>query len=131
MNVFTYGSLMFAPVWNRVVRGRYRSAPASVAGYRRLAVRGASYPGLVRAPGADCAGRVYFGVAARDLARLDDFEGLAYRRATVCCRLLDEATPVRAAVYVFVDRRRLEPRDWDPQGFAAGGLPDFVARHWG
>jgi hypothetical protein len=28
LNVFTYGSLMFPEVWNRVVHGRYQLCPA-------------------------------------------------------------------------------------------------------
>ncbi|UCE33018.1 MAG: gamma-glutamylcyclotransferase [Burkholderiales bacterium] len=131
MNVFTYGSLMFAPVWSRLVRGRYRSAQARLDGYRRLAVRGKSYPGLVREVGACCRGTVYFGVSARDAARLDAFEGSAYLRRTVRCRLDGSGAPLRADTYVFVDRERLEACDWDPQQFAAGDLAHFVASHWG
>ena len=39
-HVFTYGSLMFEPVWGGVVAGRYRSMPAVLPGYRRQRVRG-------------------------------------------------------------------------------------------
>ncbi|HEX8884050.1 MAG TPA: gamma-glutamylcyclotransferase family protein, partial [Noviherbaspirillum sp.] len=74
-NVFTYGSLMFAEVWQPLVSGRYPSGPAVLAGYRRFAVPGVTYPGIVAAPGQEVAGLLYRDVAPDDLARLDLFEG--------------------------------------------------------
>ena len=57
-HVFTYGSLMYAPVWERVVVGRYQAAQASAAGFRRHAVRGETYPGVVSAAGGLVLGRL-------------------------------------------------------------------------
>lgn len=116
-HVFTYGSLMFAPVWQRVVRSAYRSSAATLAGFRRFALVDETYPGMIEADGASVTGVLYFDVDAADLQALDDFEGTEYERRTV-----QVTTPAGAVVtaqtYVFLLPRRLAQHDWDPDGFA-------------
>ena len=79
-HIFTYGSLMFAEVWQRVVRGSYRSAPATIVDHARYALRGETYPGMIAEAGGTVLGVLYFAVDAQDLALLDAFEGTEYRR---------------------------------------------------
>jgi len=86
-HVFTYGSLMFPEVWQRVVRGDYRSAPAVLDGHARFALAGETYPGAIARSGAIVAGIVYFDVSDADVAALDAFEGSQYRRDRVRIRL--------------------------------------------
>ncbi len=131
VNVFTYGSLMYPQVWDRVVRGRYRSADARLAGFRRRALTDATYPAAVPEPGASIPGRVYFDVTADDLARLDAFEAAEYRRDEVEVQVDAQAgpLPVRAQVYVYLVASRLAPRDWDVRGFERDHLADFAQRH--
>lgn len=116
-SIFTYGSLMFPQVWQRVVRGRYAHAPATLDGHARYAVRGASYPGMVAQDDASVAGVVYFDVDERDVAALDAFEGSDYRRVTVAARLPDGiCLPVDT--YLFINRPDLLAQDWTPDNFA-------------
>jgi len=131
LNVFTYGSLMYPEVWDRVVRGRYRSAAAQLTGFRRRALTDASYPAAVSEAGARIRGRVYFDVAADDLARLDAFEASEYRREEVEVQADTPAGPVtaRAQVYVYLVVSRLAPQDWDEQRFERDHLADFAQRH--
>jgi len=132
MNVFTYGSLMYPQVWDRVVRGRYRSAAGLLQGFRRRALRGVSYPGAIPEANAQIAGRVYFDVAAEDLARLDAFEASEYRRDAVFVSLPAEAgRAVPAQVYVYLDASRMDPQDWDAQRFEREHLAGFVDDHAG
>jgi gamma-glutamylcyclotransferase (GGCT)/AIG2-like uncharacterized protein YtfP len=133
MNVFTYGSLMYPQVWDRVVRGRYRGAAALLRGFRRCALRGLAYPGAVPDPGAQVVGRVYFDVDPDDLARLDAFEASEYRREAVIVSLPDApaAACVPAQLYVYLDSSRLEAQDWDAQRFEREQLAGFVASHTG
>lgn len=118
MPVFTYGSLMFPAIWQRVVRGSYRALPATAAGFARYAVREATYPGMVREPGAAVEGVVYLDVDATDLAALDAFEGDEYRRETITVRLADGAR-LTADAYVFLAVQRLLPTPWEPEAFQA------------
>jgi gamma-glutamylcyclotransferase (GGCT)/AIG2-like uncharacterized protein YtfP len=133
VNIFTYGSLMFEEVWQRVVGEKYRHTRARLYGYRRLKVRQEVYPAVVEAsPEVYVEGRLYFDITETDVCRLDRFEGEYYRKETVKCRLAGgRACP--AAVYVFKNayRCRLTEEAWDPAEFAQTGLRVFLARYRG
>jgi gamma-glutamylcyclotransferase (GGCT)/AIG2-like uncharacterized protein YtfP len=116
MNIFTYGSLMFPEVWQRVVRGDYRSAAATIADCRRYAIERETYPGMVRERGGAVTGVVYFDVDTADLAALDAFEGTDYRRETVDVRLATGET-VPADTYFYLATARLLNAPWDPGVF--------------
>jgi gamma-glutamylcyclotransferase (GGCT)/AIG2-like uncharacterized protein YtfP len=121
-NVFTYGSLMFAEVWQPLVVGRYRSEPAILSGYRRFAVPGVAYPGVVAAPGQQVAGLLYRDVGPDDLARLDLFEGAEYRRDALPVTLADGSV-LNAETYVWLDHDRLSDTPWLPEAFR---LREFI-----
>lgn len=114
--VFTYGSLMFPQVWQRVVRGHYRSAPAVLDGHARFALTGETYPGTIVRPGASVAGIVYFDVSDADIASLDAFEGSEYRRDRVRIRL-DSGEPAEADTYLYLLPQKLSESPWLPEEF--------------
>ena len=124
-NVFTYGSLMFEPVWSRVVAGRYGQLAARLDGFDRFAVVGEDYPGAVPAPAGRIDGVVYLAVEEADVARLDDFEGADYRRTTVAVTAADGSTHA-AETYVYLPVDRLAPTGWAPESFA---LEHFLATY--
>lgn len=115
-NVFTYGSLMFPEVWQRVVRGQYRSISATLDDHVRLAIVDETYPGMIARPGSQALGVLYFDVNADDLARLDHFEGHDYRRATLHVRTAG-GEPVLAESYLYLPEQRLSKQDWLPEEF--------------
>ena len=43
-HLFVYGTLMYAPVWRRLVLGNHRKTRARLTGYRRFGIRGQVYP---------------------------------------------------------------------------------------
>lgn len=124
-HIFTYGSLMFAEVWQPLVGGRYLSEPAVLPGYRRFAVPGVAYPGIVAAPGQEVAGLLYRDVAPDDLARLDLFEGAEYRRDALPVTLAD-GTVLVAETYVWLDHGRLSDAAWLPEAFR---LREFIMNY--
>lgn len=130
LHVFTYGSLMFAPVWQRVVQGRYHCIKATLFGYQRFAVSGEAYPGILVHSGgaadAQVAGLVYLDVDADDLLRLDRFEGEDYRRCTVGVHTDAAAPALPAQTYVYNHAARLSEQAWNPQDFA---LEQFMASY--
>ena len=126
-HIFTYGSLMFPRVWQRVVRGTYRSAPATVSDHARFAVTGQAYPGMVALPGAAVRGLVYFDVGAADIALLDAFEGEAYRRDVVEA-VLENGSPAAVGTYIHIDKSALSAAPWDPDRFQ---IERFIALHFG
>lgn len=116
VHVFTYGSLMFPQVWERVVRGRYRSARGTLAGFARYAIEGETYPGMVAEAGAQVKGVLYFDVGPEDLAALDAFEGIEYRRDKVAVRA-ESGERVEAHTYVYLLPARFSGAPWNPDEF--------------
>ena len=130
MNVFTYGSLMYAGVWLRVVTGTYAQQKGVVRGFQRLRVNNEHYPGLIKGEG-DVAGVVYIDVSAGDMARLDQFEGELYRRELVEVVVEDESR-IQAFVYVIRDEfKGILGDTWSVEEFERQGLAEFVARYSG
>lgn len=69
------------------------SKRAVLSGYRRVYKSGATYPILITAPKQAIEGVLVSALGARDVARLDAFEGLNYRRKmlqVVLCSSQDE-----------------------------------------
>lgn len=119
--VFTYGSLMFPEVWQKLVRGQYRSSPANANGYARFAVLEARYPGMVLMEGASVDGVLYHDVDAADLERLDQFEGSEYRRDTITVMLAD-GSELTADTYIHIVTERLATTPWAPAEFDLAGF---------
>jgi gamma-glutamylcyclotransferase (GGCT)/AIG2-like uncharacterized protein YtfP len=115
-HVFTYGSLMFAEVWQRVVRGDYRFVSAVLDGHARYEIAGETYPGMVPQAGAAVRGVLYFDVAPEDMAALDAFEGSEYRRETVNVRQ-EQGGMLSADTYLYLPRHKLSPAAWEPERF--------------
>ncbi len=116
VHVFTYGSLMFPQVWQRVVRGDYRSAVARLDGHARFEIAGETYPGMVVRPGASVDGVLYFDVSPADVAALDAFEGEEYRRDRVRVALFSGEI-VDAATYLYLPHQKLSDSPWLPEAF--------------
>lgn len=132
-HLFCYGSLMFRPVWSRVVRGRYDYIDARLYGFQRRGVQGETYPCLIPGRVADCVeGILYFHIDSADVVRLDEFEGNLYDRQTVTC--IDELQCFHTAeVYVLNcrDLARATGATWDEQWFVSKGLAQFLGALWG
>ena len=128
INIFTYGSLMFPQVWQKVVRGDYRSSSASIHGFRRVCVLYANHPALIiSARATPILGRVYFHVSVEDIARLDYFETRAYERVSVAVTI--DANATAAQTYLAIDMDLLTDTDWSAQTFEKTGLPVFLATY--
>ncbi|MGD2119054.1 MAG: gamma-glutamylcyclotransferase [Chromatiales bacterium] len=132
MHVFTYGSLMFAPVWNKVVRRSYRSTAASLAGHVRRPVKNEAYPVIYPATAERVSGLLYFDVAADDLRRLDLFEGEYYQRQSLSVCIADGSTLVADTYVVKPQFRHIAAAgDWDPEYFRRHGMQAFLRRYQG
>lgn len=116
-HVFTYGSLMFADVWSRVVAADYASIGATLDAHARFDVVDQTYPGMVPRADASVAGVLHLDVDDADVERLDRFEGDDYRRTTVLVECAD-GTQRHADTYVYLHRDRLLPSRWEPDRFA-------------
>jgi gamma-glutamylcyclotransferase (GGCT)/AIG2-like uncharacterized protein YtfP len=131
-NVFVYGSLMFDDVWNRIAGRRYEKHTALLKGYRRLCVKGETYPGLVKSFNCSVEGVVYLDVTAQDIRRLDRFEGDYYRRISVAVSS-ETGDMLDAEVYLFSKQSRhlLSTLPWNPVRFQMLHLRRFITRYRG
>ena len=132
MHVFTYGSLMFPAVWQRVVSGDYQSSQAWLNGFERRAVRGTTYPCLIRSESSPpIQGILYYDVNKVDLDRLDQFEGEQYQRLLVSCDL-PGGKRIDAFAYVWPEENVSQVGDqWDLNWFQEHGLALFLQRYSG
>jgi len=132
-NVFTYGSLMFDQVWNRVVGGSYQKYSARLYGFERRKIKGETYPAIIEATVKDWVdGQLYKNVSETDIDNLDRFEGEYYIRQLTQCNLPD-GSGEPAVVYVFRQRYRslLDSADWNPDWFANFGIHTFLSGYKG
>ena len=134
-NLFTYGSLMFAPVWGRVVKGTYASSEEELEGFARYQVLGEEYPAVLRStdvlstsapPSSLLTGRVYWNIDEQDQARLDAFDGSDYERIKVTTR-----SQKQVDLYLYRHPQRLSQTAWDPVWFERQGMTEFLKRYPG
>ena len=127
MNIFTYGSLMFPEVWERVTGLTGRGTPARLADHAARRIRGQSYPALVAAPGEVTAGILYQNVPPDAVTRLDDFEGAFYDRIRVGVEVADGAA---TSAWVYRAARQddpdILPAPWQAGCFEREHLPRFL-----
>jgi gamma-glutamylcyclotransferase (GGCT)/AIG2-like uncharacterized protein YtfP len=122
---------MFTEVWERLVDQQCRKMDAILYEYKRLAVKGEVYPGLVECVGGSVSGKLYMGVMPTYLKQLDVFEGEYYKRV---CVDVDTCAGVHSAeVYVFRRKYRtlLSSKEWDQLGFAEKGIKRFISSYAG
>ena len=127
-NVFTYGALMFDPVWSRIVANGYDRCDAILRGYERKGVRDEVYPVVV--PSSEYSqvrGVVYLDVSPSDLIRLDQFEGEYYLRKKVMVATEEEGT-FSAEVFILKEEYYavISPEEWDPVHFSTTGIHYFL-----
>jgi gamma-glutamylcyclotransferase (GGCT)/AIG2-like uncharacterized protein YtfP len=127
MNLFTYGSLMFPEVWERVTGLCGAGQPASLADHAARRIRGQTYPALVTGVGESTEGVLYADVTPEAVARLDAFEGPFYERVMVGVSLGDGAA-TRAWVYraALPDDPDILAECWDPERFQREHLGRFL-----
>ena len=128
-DVFTYGTLMVPEVMRAVTGQAYTHQRAALHGFNRFRVRHEVYTAIIAAADASTTGRLYLGVDAASLKRLDDFEGEYYTRQSVTVMVTgDHGETHQAIAYVIADahRHRLSDEPWDEAAFVEHHLPEFL-----
>lgn len=102
MRCFFYGTLMdpelLALVVGREVPGR-DTEPAVLPGFRRVRVRGATFPALIAAPEAHVEGLAVSGLTERDIDRARFYEGDEFTLESVMITLREWNRTVGAAAF--------------------------------
>ncbi len=132
-SIFTYGSLMYDSVWQRVVNHRYEMQNGQLKGYIRRSVIDEEYPVIIKGQHTDfVTGVLYESVDDVAVARLDKFEGAYYSREQVSV-LLAGGKCIQSEVYVLKDEYRhiMLDKAWDQTQFEAEGIHAFLRAYWG
>lgn len=128
--LFCYGTLEFPPILEAVAGRRFPGRAAVLPGYRRLAVRGQVFPGIVAQAGAEVGGTLYRGLSNAHLRRLDAYENAFYRRRPL--RVRDAAGGRSRLAWTYVVpalyRHRLAAADWDPAVFLRRHYARYLRR---
>jgi gamma-glutamylcyclotransferase (GGCT)/AIG2-like uncharacterized protein YtfP len=129
MNLFTYGTLMFPEIWERVVGRGFATLPATLSGYAVFRVAHGVYPVMVAA-GADARvrGLIYRDVDAAAMSLLDEYESDLYDRVAVSAAADDGL--VKCEAYVLPADRRSYASDqpWEADKFRRESLAVYLRR---
>lgn len=132
MHIFTYGSLMYAPVWTKVVTGHYPYQTATLYDYQRVCVKNEDYPVIIPQAGKQLHGIIYFDVSTADVKRLDAFEGEYYNRINhpIQCQT---GNILEAAMYALAPEHSTiaELKPWPVEQFEQTGLQRFLQQYRG
>lgn len=129
--LFFFGTLMDPDILGLVIGRPVDSRelePAGLSGFRRVRVAGASYPMLVPDPAGFVEGRLWRGGTASERARLDAYEGPAYRLEPVVVETRS-GERVAALVYLAVPGSlRPSEEPWELAAWQARFKPLYLAR---
>ena len=129
---FAYGTLMCEDIMLAVTGHRFSRTPGVLRDYRRRAVKGEAYPGIIPERGRVVEGIVYRDVPDNAWAFLDAFEGEMYQRRIVGVNLADK-TFIEAYTYVVRPdfESRLDSSEWDFEKFLQSDKKIFEAYYAG
>lgn len=128
MRLFTYGTLMFPEVWQRISIGVFPAEPAVLRGYAMYRVKDAVYPGIIRADtGPEVHGLVYTDLDEDTLFELDTYESSFYERLPVRVTLAS-GEEVECHAYIVPSSRRdlLTSESWDAEMFRVNELDRYL-----
>ena len=129
MHLFTYGTLVFPEVWQRIAVREAVAERATLCGFAIYRVKDAIFPGIVRAGEVDrVSGMLYRDLDDDTLFELDAYESDFYQRLAVSV-VTEEGESVEGQAYLVPDSRRdmLTDEPWDAQWFAEHKLAKYLS----
>jgi len=127
-NIFTYGTLMFRPVWLQASDKVHKSIDAKIYGFERKSVQGEVYPVLIPGDKNDLVdGVVFFDISEHTRLKLDAFEGPQYELQEIEAVTQDNKI-VKAHAYILKKEfyHIISQNYWDPQRFEKEHLENFL-----
>ncbi len=129
MDLFCYGTLRCAEVFEAVTGYARKGVEAVLDGYAAYRFVGRNYPGLVPDAGRQVSGVLYTRLDREIVTRLDRYEGDEYRKLRVRVRLADgRLRPAWVYLCRHPLRHRLSRESWDYQLFVDKELDDYLRR---
>ena len=129
--IFVYGTLMYPPVLNLLLKRVPMLTPATVKGFRRCRVLNQPYPAVVIDATASVDGLLLSGLLADETETPHDYEGEEYVLHTGVEAVTKEGRTTRALYLwdteAYADRHVCPSEPWDEQAFVDRDLDAFVA----
>lgn len=131
-HIFTYGSLMYPQIMERVCGIHLMSRPATLHHFRRSRLQHLDYPGVFAHKDAHVPGILYLDLPTPALRRLDDFEGDQYMRQEVEVEV-DGGQYLSAMTYVLQAHCQTlaTGEEWDFATFLNSGKDRFITTYIG
>ena len=129
MRLFTYGTLTFPEVWQRISVGTFPSRTAVLKGYSLFRVKEAVYPGIIRSNSAsDVHGLLLDGINDDTMFELDAYESSFYDRLPVKV-VVEDGAEVECYAYIVPESRRdlLTNESWDKEWFRDNELHRYLS----
>ena len=119
------------PLVLKRVAGRYfdtmRRQPGALKNFKRVKVKGAHYPAIIKSNGDEVQGIVVSGITSDELARLDEFEDDQYERKNIVVGLLN-GRKINATAYVAGIGMSLDDDGWDLADWQCFHRKQFLAK---
>ena len=127
-SVFAYGTLQIPEVMLAVTGRSFKSIPAVLNGYQRLAVKNKTYPAILKRDGCYVNGVLYQNIDAEAITLLDQFEDVCYDRELVDIDVDNKME--KAFVYVWKDeyKNQLSNEEWCLEEFKRKYLKRYINR---
>ncbi len=128
MHLFTYGTLMFPEVWQRISIGSFPAQPAVLRGYSMYRVKDAVYPGIICGEtDSEVRGMLYTDLDEDTLFELDTYESSFYVRLPVRA-ITASGQDLECHAYVVPSSRRdlLTSEPWDAEWFRSHELDRYL-----
>jgi gamma-glutamylcyclotransferase (GGCT)/AIG2-like uncharacterized protein YtfP len=131
-HIFTYGSLMYPQIMERVCGLHLMSRPATLHHFRRSRLHNLDYPGIFALKDDHVPGILYLNLPTPALRRLDDFEGDQYVRREVEVEV-DDGQYISAMTYVLQAHCQdlVTGEEWDFGAFLSSGKDRFINSYIG
>lgn len=125
--IFTYGTLMYQPLWLKIAEHQRLPIPAVTKGFARCSIENSLSCSLVAAAGGHVAGMLYGGLSESEIVRLDEYTASLFERVQ-----LQVVTPNETIVaYSYVIKPEFEsrilPKTWNQRRFEHFGLLRLLA----
>lgn len=130
MNLFAYGTLIFADIWQCVVGHEVESKTAELSGYQVRRVVDDLFPVMVPGTSEDIAqGVVYYGLTDRDVQLLDHYEAHLYERIEVQ-PLAEDGSSATCQTYVLREQYSSAASEeaWTTAWFAKHAKQEYIKR---
>ena len=126
MKLFVYGTLIFDEILSELLKRKFVSAPGLLENYEMKKFLNAEYPGIIAEKNSRVSGKIIFNINAQDIAILDAYEGVMYKRRILKVKTNSKEYDCQVYIVKGKYRKKLSEDPWCPLGFRNNSLNSYV-----